>query len=382
MAGKSGGDKTEEATPKRKRESRRKGQVARSADLTSWGTVLVGLYLLPATIGRVGAATADAFVRIGEFADDPNGERAPRFLGSVLLDGFVAIAPLVFAAVVSVVVLSVSQTGLLLTAKPLVPDFKRINPIKGFKRLFSIRSAWETVKQVLKVVIVTAIAWPRMRGLFEALVGRGRLGLHDALPLVGSAMLGLTRAIAATVVVLAVADYGYQRYQNRRDMRMSKQEVRDEHRQQEGDGMIKGRIRSMQRALSRNRMLGEIGNADVVVTNPTHIAVALRYDPARGGAPTVVAVGAGAVAARIRERAMAASVPMVEAKPLARALWRVCDVGDPIPIALYDAVAKVLAFVRRLDRTMVSKRPMELPKTSQVDPTSLEAIHRKNRRRL
>src|SRR5690606_32345299 len=120
-------------------------------------------------------------------------------------------------------------------------------------------------------------------------------------------------------------------------------------------------IRSMQRALARNRMLSEIGRADVVVTNPTHIAVALRYDPEQSGAPVVVAVGAGAVAARIRERAAEASVPMVEAKPLARALWRVCDVGDPIPVALYEAVAKVLAFVRRLDRRFVSARPMELP---------------------
>lgn len=374
-------DKTEEATPKRKREARRKGQVPKSPDLTSWGAILVGLYLLPAAVGRVGNVTANSFVRIGDFADDPNGEAAPRFLGSVMLDGFVAIAPLLAGVALAGILLSVAQTGLLLTAKPLVPDIKRINPIQGFKRLFSVRSAWETAKQALKVVIISAIAWPKMRGLFDTLVGRGRLGLYDAMPAAGTATLSLVRTIATTVLVLAVADYGYQRFQNRKDLRMTKQEIRDEHRQQEGDGMVKGRIRAMQRALARNRMLGEIGNADVVITNPTHIAVALRYDPEAGGAPTVLAVGAGAVAARIREKAAAASVPMVEAKPLARALWRVCEVGDPIPVTLYEAVAKVLAFVRRLDRRMIPTRPVDLPRTSQVDAAALDAIPRKRRRR-
>lgn len=374
-------DKTEEATPKRKREARRKGQVPRSADLTSWGAVLVGLYLLPRTLAQVAAVVADAFVEIGGFADDPDGDRAPEFLGSVLLDGFSALVPLVLAVAVTGVLLTVAQQGLLLTTKPLVPDFNRLNPVKGFKRLFAVRSLWETGKQALKVAVIAAIAWPRMRAVFEQLTARGRLGLYDALPAVGSAMLGLVRTISATVFVLAVADYGYQRYQNRRDLRMTKQEIRDEHRQSEGDGLVKGRIRALQRALARNRMMSDVARADVVVTNPTHIAVALRYDPEQGGAPVVVAVGAGAVAARIREHAGRAAVPMVEAKPLARALWRVCEVGDPIPVALYEAVAKVLAFVRRLDRRLMSARPIELPPGSQVDAAVLDALDRTPRRR-
>lgn len=375
-------DKTEEATPKKKRESRRKGQVSKSSDLAAWGAILVGLYLLPAAVGRVGNVTAGAFVRMNEFADDPDPEQAPRFFGTVLLDGFLAVTPLIVTVAFTGALLTVAQTGLLLTGKPLVPDFKRLNPIQGFKKLFSVRSAWETVKQAVKVVIIVTIAWPRVRNLVTLLTGRGRLGLYDALPATGAAILGLVRTIAVTVLVLAIADYGYQRYQHRRDLRMTKQEVRDEHRQAEGDGLVKGRIRSMQRALARNRMLGEIGRADVVITNPTHIAVALKYDPDKGGAPVVLAVGAGAIAARIREQAAAASVPMVEAKPLARALWRVCEVGDPIPVTLYEAVAKVLAFVRRLDRRIMSALPMELPRTSQVDPAGLEAVQRTKRRRL
>lgn len=374
-------DKTEDATPKRKREARRKGQIPKSADLTSWGAILVGLYLLPAAIGRVGNVTANSFVRIGDFADDPNANAAPAFFGSVMRDGFLAVAPLMLVVALTSVLLTMAQTGLLLTSKPLVPDFKRMNPIQGFKRLFSVRSAWETGKQAIKVVIIVTLAWPKMRGLFDTLIGRGRLGLYDALPAAGSATLSLVRTIITTVVVLSVADFGYQRFQSRKDMRMTKQEVRDEHRQAEGDGLVKGRIRSMQRALARNRMLGEIGNADVVITNPTHIAVALRYDAEAGGAPVVLAVGAGAVAARIREKAVEASVPMVEAKPLARALWRVCEVGDPIPVVLYEAVAKVLAFVRRLDRRMVPKRPLDLPRTSQVEQHVLDAVQRTRRKR-
>lgn len=374
-------DKTEEATPKRKREARRKGEVPHSADLTAWAGMLVGLYMIPAAFGRLGTTMGGSLLRLREFADQPDGEKAPRFLATVLLDGFLAVTPLILAVLITGTLVSVAQHGLLLTAGPLKPKVARINPIKGFKRLFSKRSAWESVKQIGKVTIISVLAWPRLRGLVEQLAGRGRLGLYDAMPAAWSSVLGLARVITATVLALALADYGYQRFQSRRDMRMTKQEVRDEHKQAEGDGMVKGRIRSMQRALARNRMLGEIGRADVVVTNPTHIAVALRYDPDQGGAPVVIAVGAGALAARIREQAVKAAVPMVEAKPLARALWRVCDVGDPIPIVLYEAVAKVLAFVRKLDRRMTSAHPMELPKVSQVDPTALDAIPKKRRRR-
>ena len=188
------------------------------------------------------------------------------------------------------------------------------------------------------------------------------------------------RAIAWTVFVLALADYAYQRYQHRKDLKMTKQEVRDEHKNTEGDGMVKARIRALQRSMARNRMISDMSAADVVVTNPTHIAVALKYDPARSGAPTVLAVGAGSLALRIRERAAEAAIPIVEAKPLARALWRACDVGDEIPITLYEAVANVLAFVRRLDRRIAISRPIELPKSARVPDEALVAVAGKRRR--
>jgi flagellar biosynthetic protein FlhB len=374
-------DKTEKPTAKKRRDARNKGQVAKSQDLTSWTGLLVGLYLLPMTIGRLAEAAGGNLLGLRSAAVDPQPDLAVSALGHSLRAGFVAIAPLMFAVMLTGVAVSMSQTGLVLSWKAVVPDPKRISPKQGLQRLFSARSVWETVKQVIKITVVVAIAWPRVMGIVEDLAGHGRLALGDALPVAGAGILGLARTITWTVVVLSLADYGYQRYQHARDLRMTKQEVRDEFRNAEGDGMVKGRIRSMQRALARNRMLADIADADVIITNPTHIAVALKYDPAGGRAPIVLATGANDLAARIRERGREADVPLVEAKPLARALWRACDPGDEIPTVLYEAVAQVLAFIRRLDRRMVATSTLELPPHIRTPAEQLDAVPRKRRRR-
>ncbi|WP_420452498.1 EscU/YscU/HrcU family type III secretion system export apparatus switch protein [Ilumatobacter sp.] len=374
-------DKTEQATPKRKRDSRRKGQIAKSQDLTAWLGVLVGLYLVPMTVGRLADVGRIALDRITEVSPESTPETTVAMLGSTLRSGFVAAAPLMAVAFAVTLVATLAQTGPLLTLKPLVPDFKRVNPKNGIQRLVSPRSVWETGKQLLKISIVIGVAWPQAVDLVEVLAGRGRLALSDALPAAGAEVLGLVRGIAWTMVVLSVADYGYQRFQHGRDMKMSKQEVKDEYKNAEGDGSVKGRMRQMARSMARNRMIADMGDADVIITNPTHIAVALKYDPLRGGAPRVLAVGAGSLAARIRERALDAGIPMVEAKPLARALWRACDVGDEVPVVLYEAVAKVLVFVRQLDSRIRRSRSIDLPRRARVDETLLESVPKKRRRR-
>lgn len=374
-------DKTEKPTPKRKRESRQKGQVAKSQDLTGWVSLLVGLYLVPLTVGRIADVVTESMSTMRTTSEQPSTDLAVRVFADALRGGLVAIAPLLVAAAMTAIAVTMGQTGLILSGKPLKPDFKRISPKQGFKRLFSIRSSWETVKQVLKITVVVAVAWPRIVDLVEDLAGNGRLGLDEGLPAAGSSILGLARTVAWTVVVLSVADYGYQRYQNAKDMKMSKQEVKDEYKNAEGDGMVKGRIRAMQRSMARNRMLAGVADADVVITNPTHISVALKYDPAKGRAPIVIASGANTTAATIRERARDASIPIVEAKPLARALWRACDAGDEIPPALYEAVAQVLAFVRRLDKRLSEfGRQLQLPPHLRPDEDELDAIPRKKRR--
>jgi flagellar biosynthetic protein FlhB len=374
-------DKTEQATPKKKKDSRRKGQIAKSQDLTAWFSLLVGLYLLPLTVGNLADVVSGSLSNVSAMTSTPDPDSIVHILGTTLRDGFLAAAPLMLAVMGVTIVTSLGQTGLILTWKPVVPDFKRINPKQGIKRLFSIRSVWDTVKQFMKVTIMVVIAWPRIRSLVDTMVGRGRLGLSDALPAVGAATLGLVRAITWTILILSLADYGYQRYQHNRDLRMSKKEVRDEYKNAEGDGSVKARMRQMARANMRNRMLADMGLADVVVTNPTHIAVALCYDPARGGAPRVIATGAGSLAAKIRERARDKEIPIIEAKPLARALWRACDVGDEVPLVLYEAVAKMLVFVRKLDRRLSAVRTVDLPLASTVPEEMLAAVPRKKRRR-
>lgn len=374
-------DKTEKATPKRRRDARHKGQVAKSQDVVDWAALLAGTMAIPSLVRRLADATTQSFSDIQRVTADPSGKAAVDALGAGLRRGILAPLPLMLVVIITTVAVTVGQTGLILTGHPLKPDLKRLNPMKGLKRLFSTQSIWTTSKQMLRMGIVTWLSIPRVRGIVQDLTGSGRPELRTAIVIAGDHVLGLVRLVAFWMLMLAVADYGFQRFQYTRNMRMSKQEIRDEHKQAEGDGMMKGRMRQMQRAMSRNRMMSDLPTANVVVTNPTHIAVALRYDPLVSRAPKVVAVGAGGVAARIRAGAVEAKIPIVEAKPLARALWRSCEVGDEIPVALYEAVAKVLAFVHRLDKRFGVGRPVELPSAMHVGIDELEAVQRKRRRR-
>ena len=378
MASKEG--RTEAPTPKRKREQRRKGQVAKSADLASWLGLLVGTYLLPAAAGGLFSAAGDSLNALPTITQAPSADVALAALGHTLTSGFLAVMPFLVIMGGVGVVSQLLQTGFLVSPKLLAPDFKRINPLHGAKRLFSTRSLVETVKQLAKVVVIAWVGWPYVQRIATDLTEGGQVPLLAGLATSGQALLGMLRAIAWAVLAISVAEYGYQRFQHRRDIRMTKQEIREEMRQSEGDPHVKSRIRSLQAALARSRMMGEVPLADVVVTNPTHVAVALRYDPARG-APRVVASGVGEVAARIRAKAVAANVPLVEAKPLARALWRACEVGDEIPTVLYEAVAKVLAFVRRLRGSIVSSNSLELPPAYPLDVAALDAVPRRRKRR-
>jgi flagellar biosynthetic protein FlhB len=375
------GEKTEKATPKKQRDSRKKGQVAKSQEVTGWAMLLAGSTLVPMLVERMADDFARSMREIRRVTADPSGQMAAEALGGALRHGLFAALPLFGVVMVAAIVSSVGQTGLLLTGKPLVPDFKKLNPIQGFKKLFGLQSVWTTAKQILRFAVIAWISIPRVERLVEDLIRNGRVSLSEGMQMAADSVLGLIRLVAFWMLILAFADYGFQRWQFIKNQRMTKQEVRDEYKQAEGDGLVKGRIRAMQRALSRSRMMADVPTANVVVTNPTHIAVALRYDPSVSRAPKVVAVGAGAVAMRIRERAAEAKVPIVEAKPLARALWRACEVGDDIPLSLYEAVAKVLAFVHRLDKRFGVARPLELPRHLHVDDAVLDAVGRKKRRK-
>ncbi|MFK8025287.1 MAG: flagellar biosynthesis protein FlhB [Ilumatobacter sp.] len=375
-------DKTELPTPKKKKEIREKGEFARSQDLTAWMSVLIGLYVVPIAAGRL-ASVLDASLNLVNTTSMKSVTAADGavLLGTTLRAGFLAVAPMLAVAWAASFLASFAQVGPMISLKAVKPDFKRVNPKSGFKRLFSPKSLWETAKQLIKVVAICVAAWAPGWALVNDLIGPSRPEFGGGLAEAGRATLSMVRNAAWAMFLLSLADYGYQRYQFQQDQKMTKQEVKDESKNAEGDAQVKGRMRAAQRDLARNRMLADVGGADVIITNPTHIAVAIRYDMASGGAPTVVETGAGNVAAKIREVGREAGVQLVEAKPLARALWRACDVGDEVPVALYEAVAKVLVFVRRLDRRMRRDTPIDLPRASRVEAELLESIPAKRNRR-
>jgi flagellar biosynthetic protein FlhB len=372
--------KTEAPTPKKKQEAKKKGTVAKSVDLGPWLTLLIATYLLPWLIGSVGGAVVDALTALGDLAAEPDVGDALRLLSAAMRAGFFAVMPFMAVIALITVLSQMAQTGLVLSLHPLKPDLKRLNPIEGVKRLFSPKSLWETAKQVVKALLVAWIAWPHIIAIHDLLVGQGRVPLLPGLSATAAEIMAMTRGVSWAVVGVGLFDYAFQRRNTLLDLKMTKQEVRDEMRSSEGDPQVKQRIRSLQMAMTRSRMMAAVPGASVVVTNPTHIAVALVYDPAAGGAPRVVAIGVDAIAKRIRETAAEAKVPIVEAKPLARALWRACEVGDEIPVTLYEAVAKVLAFVRRLRSSYLPSSPMPLPRLYNVDQTALDAVPDRRRR--
>ncbi len=366
--------KTEAPTEKKKKDSKKKGAVSKSQDLGPWITLLIGTYLLPSLIGATSSSAVRSLASLRSIAAQPESQKAVDILGQAMYGGLMAVLPFLGVCALVVIVTNLGQTGLVLSLHPLKPDFKRINPIEGTKRLLSPKSLWETAKQVAKSILIVWLSWPYVDDVAANLTGRGRVALMDGLAESARALMGMTRAVCYAIIIVALADFMYQRRSGKMDLKMTKQEVRDEMRNSEGDPLMKQRIRSMQMALSRSRMMGDVPTASVVITNPTHVAIALRYDPASGGAPKVVAAGIDNIALRIREKALAAGVPIVEAKPLARALWRSCEVGDEIPSQLYEAVAKVLAFVRRLRGGILSASVLPLPRQYHVDDTVLEGI--------
>jgi flagellar biosynthetic protein FlhB len=342
-------DKTEQPTAKRKREARRDGNLARSTEVVVWAQMLAAAFLLPACLGLGMRSLRQVMHQVGVLVTRPDAEAAVRLMSSGVMGGLLAIAPLALGMVAIGLVGNFAQTGLAFSGKALRPQFSRVSPAKGLKRLLSPHSAWEAVKAALKLVVLTAVAWPAVAHLGAALGGGSRMDSGHVLSVAAGATLNLIRSTALAGLVLAALDYGFQRRRVRKSVMMTRQEVRDEYRQSEGDPMTRSRIRQRQVEMSRNRMMAAVAVSSVVVVNPTHIAVALEYRPELG-APRVVAKGQGLIAARIREEAEKHNVPVVRDVPLARTLHAACKLGQAVPADLYEAVARVLAFVFNLKR--------------------------------
>jgi flagellar biosynthesis protein FlhB len=341
------GEKTEKPTPKRLKEARREGQVARTPDVGAWLGMLAATFLVPRAASSVSDVVVGLLIGAGSSMADPDPDRAVALLSKGLREGSLALLPLGLGILFIGVAASVAQGGLHPATKRLKPSFKSLDLIKGVKRLAGPMTWWEAGKILVKTAGLALVLWAVVRGVVPQLAGATNAPLLSTLGAAGGGVLSLVRASIVVGLVMAVADYLVKRRHINKQIRMSRHDVMQEHKQAEGDPHLKGHRRSLQLAMSRNRMMADIASADVVLVNPTHVAVALRYEPGNG-APRVVAKGSGAVATAIRERASQARVPLVQDIPLARAIHGACEVGQEIPSELYSAVARVLAFVMGL----------------------------------
>lgn len=344
-------ERTEAATPRRREQARRRGQVARSAELTSAVVLIAAFVSLRAGGGylysRLSGLMTDAIGRAAQISPKPN--EVYSYLIRIGLDTAIMLAPVLGALALVGLLIAAAQVGFVLSSEAMAPSFARLNPISGLSRMFSSRSLVELLKSVVKVVIVGYVGYKAIAGEYENLFNTADMSTAAMAAYVGRLTFNLGLRTGLVLIVLGVADYFFQRFEFEKSIRMTKEEIKQEAKEYDGDPLIRSRIRAKQREMSMSRMMQAVPKADVVVTNPTHYAVALGYEQGKMEAPVVLAKGKDLIAERIKEIAREHRVQIVENKPLAQALYKAVDVGAQIPVELYKAVAEVLAYVYRLE---------------------------------
>lgn len=353
MAEVSAEEKTEPASGKKKDDARRKGKVIKSVEMNSAFILIFGLMIL-----YVGGATIVA--NIANIARNIFGNAAhiqitPGNVHSMASQGILSLGltlgPIVVGLMIVGLAVNYAQVGFLFTLEPLEIKWNRLNPLSGIKNIIvSRRSMMELVKNFAKVCIVGFIAYLSVSGVLEDSLSLVDSDLGAIISFMTRTSLGVGLKVGLAYLVLAVLDYFFQRYQYERDLKMTKEEVKEEGKMLEGNPQIKGRIRRIQREIAYKRMMQDVPKADVVVTNPTHVAIALKYDSKKMSAPKVVAKGADLIAQRIKQIALENDVPIMEDKMLARALYKAVDIGESVPEKLFQAVAQVLAYIYRMKR--------------------------------
>ena len=349
-----GGEKTEEATTKKLDDARKEGQVSKSQELTT-AFGLLGLFLsMKAFTGLLGkrliSSFTDVYAMIGTVASDEfNNNTYGRLLQDGILEVLLAILPFLAVAFLIAFVTNVMQVKWKVTGKPLMPKLSKINPIKGFKKIFSMDKVMELIKAIAKIVVISVIVYTTMKNKVDHLYILYQIGnISAATVYVGEEIIDLGIRVSAFFLIIGFADLFYQRRKFKKEMRMTKQEVKDEYKQTEGDPQIKGRIRQKMREASQRRMMQQLPEADVVITNPTHFACALKYDREVSSAPVLIAKGADYIAGKIKDAAREYDIPIVENKPLARMLYYNVDLEQEIPVELYQMTAEVLSYVYNL----------------------------------
>ena len=350
MADDSDQEKTEEPTAKRLADARKKGQIPRSKELNTFVMLITSSIMLL----FVGGSITQGLIRIMQqqfsisraIIYDPDSISI--FFKKVLLDGLSLIFPLMIPLTIVALITPMLMGGWNFSMQSMTPKLSKMNPFSGIKRMFGVQGFVELLKAIVKIALVFLVASSLFQASFKQLMGLSSVGLVDGLYQVADIILFSFLFLSSTLIVIVAIDVPYQLWNTKKQLKMSKQEVKDEGKQQEGNPEVKGQIRRKQMEMSQNRMMNDVPTADVIVTNPAHFAIALKYDPNGTGAPILVAKGVDLIAAQIRNSAMAADVPLVASPPLARALYYSTDIGHEIPSGLFLAVAQILAYVFQL----------------------------------
>lgn len=347
-------DRTEDPTPKKRKEARGKGEVPRSQELTTAFLLLTGALVLSQGAASLASGVQEIFAQATQFAGNPEWgfDGTAGWLQDVAWITLGALTPIMLAMAGTALFVGGVQARGVLTLDPLKPKWSRLDPQQNIKRIWGIQAPVQLAKSLLKFAIIAGAMSFALAGAQHRLPGLAQQGPFALLRFVQEQAIRIFMAAGLSYLFLALADYGYQVWRHEKQLKMSKEEIKKELKESEGDQILKIRRRTMARSMARQRMLLSVSDADVVVTNPTHIAVALKYDADLAPAPIVLAMGARKIAKQIKKIAMDSGVTVVENKPLARALYKTAKVGLPIPIELYVAVAEILAFVIRQRQKM------------------------------
>ena len=348
-----GGEKTEEPTAKKLSDARNEGQVAKGKDLTSAVMLLVLFMVLRFTVGNMGEGFIECFnknyTQIGDLFTSTHGEYNMQYtialIQSAALDMLKLLIPFFGVGFIIAIVIELAQVKWKPTSKPLQPKLSKFNPINGIKRMFSVRTLVSLIKQIVILVVIFIVVYNKLKSRMSDIYMLYDIPLISAIMLLGDIIFDIGTVICVIYTIIGIADYVFEKRKFRKDMMMTKQEVKDEWKNTEGNPEVKNKIRQKMSEASRRRMMLAVPEADVVITNPTHFAVALKYEQNKGKAPVVVAKGEDYLAAKIKEAARENNIEIVENKPLARMLYYNVELDEEIPPELYQAVAEVLAFV-------------------------------------
>ncbi|MFV0502726.1 MAG: flagellar biosynthesis protein FlhB [Lachnospirales bacterium] len=345
-------EKTESATPKKREDARKKGQVAKSMEVSTSFSFIIMFFCLSIFAEYMYNGIYSLYTQCMSYIGDINANFDKIFIYKmgifISLKAILIVVPLFAVAMIIGVIANVIQVGWKVSLEPIMPKFSKINPLKGIKRILSLKTLLDTLKNIMKIVIISLTVYATLKKDIETIPAVMYMTLEESTIFFGEVIVRMAIQVGVIYLFIALFDYTVVRLKHEKDLRMSKQDIREEFKQSEGDPQIKGKIKQRMREAAMRRMMNDLPQADVIITNPTHYAVAIKYNKEENPAPILVAKGTDHLAKRIKEKAKEHDVEIVENKPLARALYTSCEIGQSIPPDMYKAVAEVLAYVYKL----------------------------------